>query len=213
MKILSHIAQNTPAWTKWREGGLGASDASSITSGSGKHMALYMLKTGQMPESALVNDFENYWMARGHELEPVARLAYEEQVKDFVEPVCVEHDDYPWLRASLDGLSSDGTIPIEIKCCGKEKHGRAVKTKTISPAHWPQCQHILLVTGAPFLHYFAFDGEEGVIVVVKADLPYQGKYLERAEYFWDCVTNRTPPTLEKALRASIQRAERQEAIG
>ena len=54
-------------------------------------------------------------LQRGRELERPARRAYEQQVGIQMEPLCLVHDQLEWMRASLDGLSFDGSV-LEIKC-------------------------------------------------------------------------------------------------
>ena len=61
-------------------------------------------------------------MQRGKTLEPLARRAYVSHTSIDVEPVCVQSLAYPWMRASLDGLSADGRRVVEIKCPGEKDH-------------------------------------------------------------------------------------------
>src|SRR6185312_6266798 len=56
-------------------------------------------------------------------------------------------------------------------------------------------QHALFVTGAVMLHYWSFDGEEGVLVPVEPDAAYQAELFEKEQAFWWSVVNRTPPEI------------------
>jgi len=204
MKIVEGIEQDTELWHEWRRGGLGASDSKAVASGSESiRKALWAVKTGAMPESAFQDHFADYWRDRGKELEPAARAMLQSYTGKWIEPALAYHEEHQWLRASLDGIDDSG-IPYEIKCPGKIKHNRALGG-SVPSEYFHQNQHALLVTGAPCLGYWSFDGEDGVLIEVLPDLEYQRKYLERAKHFWAMVESRTEPSIEAALRASINR--------
>ena len=106
------MKQNTKEWLKWRSQGIGASDAPIIMERSPwkTPYKLWLEKTtGQ-------SDFQgNEATERGHALEDSARQCAEKQLSRLFLPHCKEHKKYPWMRASLDGLSMDKEI-LEIKC-------------------------------------------------------------------------------------------------
>lgn len=210
MKYGPSFAQGSPKWAEWRLDGIGASDAAAIAGLSASYLtmtALWKLKTRELPESALTNPFMAEWRERGNALEPAARAAYELHVGDWVEPCLVVHPEHDWLRASLDGLSSDEMVPLEIKCPGKTKHATALAGKMPSE-YYPQCQHALMVTGLPLLHYWSFDGEAGALVKVKADPEYQAKLFQRERFFWECVQSGIPPDVSVCLQASLKKPRR-----
>ena len=198
------MTQGDAAWHRWRLQGVGSSDAADICSGSGKHLGLYKVKIGEIPESALGSPFMQEWRDRGHQMEPIARAAYEAHTGIWNEPRLVMHDTFDWMRASLDGLSYDDQIVLEIKCPGKIKHQKALAGK-IPAEYVPQTQHQLMVTGCSMLHYWSFDGEAGVLVEVLPDLDYQVKLFEREGFFWEAVQARIPPDLSVCLRAGLKR--------
>lgn len=107
-------------------------------------------------------------------------------------PVCVQHEGYPWLRASLDGWNAERKIPLEIKCPGRKDHFVALGGR-IPDKYLPQIQHILMVTGARELHYFSYDGQNGVIVIVEADADYQQRLFEAELTFWNSVQSGIAP--------------------
>lgn len=208
VRIIPNIAQNTPEWDEYRLHGIGSSDAGAIV-GASKYMnamALYRIKVGEMPETALENPFTAYWRDRGQALEPEARERYQFEVGWPVRPAMVVHDRYDWMRASLDGLGDvlPCIIPVEIKCPGKGKLAEVAKEKVPSE-WWPQCQHVLMVTEANFLHLYVYDGKEGKLLTVFPDLEYQAKLLEREKWFWGLVQAKVPPDLEAMLAGSIKR--------
>jgi predicted phage-related endonuclease len=133
---------------------------------------------------------------RGRELEAEARRAYIRKTGIPMTPVCVQHERYSWLRASLDGWNADQKIPLEVKCPGRKDHLEAL-TGRVPGKYIPQVQHILMVTGAKELHYFSYDGQDGVTVVVAADPAYQKRLFEAELAFWNSVQAGTPPFSEQ----------------
>jgi len=181
-------------WHEWRKQGLGASDAPVIM-GISPYKTRYQLweeKTGLADHSA-----GNWATKRGNEMEPRARADYEMRNNIEMPVAFVEHKDYPFIRASLDGYNEHESIILEIKCPGKEDHQTAVDGK-VPVKYWPQVQHQLLVTGANELHYYSFSDDRGVIVVVRADVDYCTKLVAELSSFWNLVTAKTPPELSDA---------------
>jgi putative phage-type endonuclease len=181
MPRIERIWQNTPQWLVWRRGGVGSSDAPAIMGESPFASArrLWQLKTGRSAEPG-----ETPAMRRGRRLEPAARRAYEAATGAPIEPVCLAHDRLEWMRASLDGLSFDGAIALEIKCpINSRDHATALRGEP--PRHYyAQLQHQLEVSGADELHYWSFNGAQGVLVRVRPDRAYIGRLIEAEERFW-----------------------------
>ena len=151
-------------------------------------MTLWRIKVGEVTD-----DRQTDAMRRGIELEPIARAAYEARTGHVVEPALAIHPEFEWMRASLDGLSFDGDLAVEIKCPGRSSHNEA-KEGHVPEVYFSQCQHILFVTGAARLDYWSFDGREGVLVPVEPDHAYQLLLLEKEQAFWELVKTRTPPS-------------------
>ena len=129
MPKIERLQQNTLDCQRWRQQGLGASDAPVIMGEAAfkTPRMLWLIKTGRMQEDA-----PGPAARRGRELEHRAREAYEQEVGIQMEPLCLVHDELEWMRASLDGLSFDGTIVLEIKCpmnvapCGRRVVDRSL---------------------------------------------------------------------------------------
>jgi putative phage-type endonuclease len=187
---MSQMQQGSPEWHSWRLGGIGGSDAPIVMGVSPwmDLMTLWRIKTGEI----VVEDRPNEAMLRGIELEPVARAAYEAATGNIVEPALAIHPEFDWLRASLDGLSFDGDLAIEVKCPGRSSHNEA-KEGRVPDVYWPQVQHCLLACGAKRLDYWSFDGTDGVLVPVEPDAAYQLLLLEKEMAFWELVKSKTPP--------------------
>jgi putative phage-type endonuclease len=112
MPRIERFHQNTPEWHRWRMRGIGASDAPVIMGAPFKTArTLWSIKTGRMQEEP-----SGPAARRGHELEHFARRAYERQTGIQMEPLCLVHAELEWMRASLDGLSFDGSTLVE--ACG-----------------------------------------------------------------------------------------------
>lgn len=189
MKILN-LNQYGPDWLKWRQAGIGGSDAPTITGDSPFISGEQLLRSKREGNAKVIK--ENYRMKRGKKLEPLARIKYMELTGVRVRPVCVTHDKYPWLRASLDGLSYDPPYTVlEIKCPSNFNHETALSGDI--PAHYiPQCQHMLLVTEAPVLHYFSYTDsprfkpeEQFALVRVNPDREYMDWLLSKEKAWWE----------------------------
>ena len=124
MPKIERLHQNTPEWHRWRLHGIGASDAPVIMGDAvfKTPRMLWSIKTGRTGENA-----PGPAARRGRELEMLARRAYERQVDIQMEPLCLVHDELEWMRASLDGLSFDGSTVLEIKCPISERDRMAAR--------------------------------------------------------------------------------------
>lgn len=194
MKTL-RLDQGSLEWLTWRRGGVGGSDAAAI------------LGVGPFPDATRERVFgekiglgpaleSNFATRRGHRLEPIARELYEVRTGCRAPAVCVEHDDAPWMRVSLDGLCSDrlgetaAQWILELKCPNWKVHELALADIVVD-YYRPQCQWQLLVTGLDRLDFVSFnDGrrfgveDQLAIVPVEADAEMQGRLLYECERFW-----------------------------
>lgn len=191
--------QGSPEWLLWRQGGLGGSDAASILNvapvywqnanraallayKASHHGRGYERKTDKNKSAA---------MMRGTLMEPIARQAYRERTGNDVEPDCGIHDVHDFLRASFDGLNKAGDLVVEIKCVNSDDHAQALAG--LVPSHyWPQVQHLLLVSGAPRLHYWSYskakrfaEKDLQALVPVRPSPEYQKYLLEEEVKFWN----------------------------
>lgn len=195
MAIRYELSQGSPEWLKWREDGIGGSEAGSVM-GVNPYCDAYELwqrKLGLLPPVEV-----NEAMERGHKLEPEAREIFELETGLIMNPACYVHDDYSFVRSSLDGISVDERILLEIKCPGLKNHIEALSGK-IKPYYYAQMQHQLLTTGAELCYYFSYtdllevDGWTSPPIEVRRDEEYIKRLLEREQKFWDCVLTETPP--------------------
>jgi len=145
-------------------------------------------KTGRMQEGA-----PGPAARRGRELERLARQAYERELGIQMEPLCLVHDELEWMRASLDGLSFDGTIVLEIKCPINLRDQGAAREGSVPPHYYAQLQHQLEVSRAQELHYWSFDGRAGSLVRVRPDRDYLKRLLKAEAAFWRLVRENVWP--------------------
>ena len=191
MKIVD-LQQNTPEWLKWRVQHVTATDAPKILNkdrwcGIHDH---WMKKMGFIePEPA------NEAMTRGSELEPIARGLLCEQLQIDFEPMVIESSDYPWMGASLDGISLSHSYICEIKCMKISKHLN-VTENSIDPCHYAQMQHQLACTNAKLVYYASYHPDAEVKLIVVPIYPFK-EYIENLiekekEFFFETMCNMEP---------------------
>ena len=137
----------------------------------------------------------NFAMMRGTQLEPQARAAYEQLTGHVMQPLVLVDGDY---SASLDGMTLDASLIVEIKCPVKGKDSDLWKQvcdgKMPEHYYW-QVQHQLMVSGANVAHLYVFDGKEGVLLEQVAK-PADWLVLRDAwDRFVQQLGSNTPPAL------------------
>lgn len=190
MYTVIDVVQGSLEWLSWRNNGIGASDAPIIMGDSPwtTPYELWRMKRGELVRTA------NAAMRRGTEMELEARLAYEDKTGNIMQPICVQSIDNTWMRASLDGLSFDGDLALEIKCPGAEDHAVAMDGE-VPEKYDAQLAHTLMLTGAKSMHYWSYDGKEGALIVVFADPDYAKLLVERETAFHQSIVSGIPPKL------------------
>jgi predicted phage-related endonuclease len=131
-------------------------------------------------------------MERGKRAEPVARSAYEAYRGISAPPACLQHPEYEWMRASVDGLCVDRELVVEIKNPGSQDHEIARESR-IPAKYYPQIQHILAVSTAKTCDYWSYRNREGILVVVSRNEAYISDLIEKEWRFWKCVRDGVPP--------------------
>ena len=199
MKFLN-LNQGSEEWKEWRKSVVTATDAPIIVGASPYKTPhfLYMQKKGLIPP-----DMENDCMKRGSLLEPEARHFYESEKLCVMEPVVVIHDEHDFLAASLDGLSSDRSVILEIKCNGKANHNLAKKGEICELHKW-QMQHQMMVCDVSRCDYLSFDGSKGVIISYKRDEVMIKRLMKASFDFFICLQTDTEPEL---MPADLERLE------
>jgi len=178
------LDQGSGIWLKWRNEGIGASDASTIMGENrfkSRQELLYEKRNG-------INEPPNVAMKEGTRLEPEARRAYQEETSHKVEPLCVESIEFPWLRASPDGISSQRDILVEIKC-GVSAMRRAHQG-VIPEYYYGQIQHQLMITGLATIDYWCYRPENGgILLECERDDSYIDELFETELKFYKAMTS------------------------
>lgn len=188
------VKQGSPDWHGFRSLGFGGSEA-NIIAGHSKYqnvVDLWEFKSGIREREDIVNDA----MQHGIDTEPEARLRFEQATGLKMTPKCFEHHEFPFIRASLDGITDNNQIVLEIKC--PTRLGIHMKTVrgTMPDYYYPQVQHQLFVTGAKsacFWSYMKTTG--GFMLEVKPNESYLKELVRREIKLWECVQTRTMPSV------------------
>lgn len=175
------IDQGSKAWLDWRNQGIGASDAPTIMGENPWKTPEKLLEEKCFGKS----EFASAAMNRGVELEPEARRAFESKVGISVLPECLQSLGLDWLRASLDGLASDGSVAVEIKC-GESVYRQSIASGKVPQYYVGQLQHILAVTGLQTVHFYCYlPRRQSVHVCMARDENYITKMLKLEALFWE----------------------------
>ncbi|MCB1089436.1 MAG: YqaJ viral recombinase family protein [Verrucomicrobiae bacterium] len=178
------LEQGTREWLDWRNGGIGGSDASTIMGENRFESAAGLLAQKCGPAMA---GRMNAAMARGVALEPEARAFYNKTLSVISEPQCVQSLEYEWLRASLDGITPDGSRAVEIKC-GRSAYETTARTGCPPGYYYGQFQHLMAVTGLNSIDYCCyFPPGRPIITTVERNQSYIDDLLRKEEAFWKRV--------------------------
>lgn len=111
------LIQGTEGWLEWRRSGIGASDIAAIIGISPFKTAMdvYEEKLGLTSSKD-----PNPYMLRGQMYEEEARNEFTSKYGGSYEPICCQHDQHPYIIASLDGYDRKTKIILEIKIPGKK---------------------------------------------------------------------------------------------
>jgi len=186
---MSHRVQGSDAWHEWRRTHVTASRISAIMGEDPWSTPMDVYK--EMVEGTRKEPTES--MKRGILMEPHARASYEALTGLAVDPLVVEHAKHNWMGASLDGITFDNKIIVEIKCPGKETFEK-IKREGIPRHYWIQMQaQMFCCPTATKGHFFAFTEYDHYLETVYPDPFFHEQMLEKCEAFLECLVNKTPP--------------------
>lgn len=182
--------QDDATYLEWRRHGLGASDAATVLNMNPWKSAtkLWAQKIGLIPE-----DPENEKMREGKRLESEAIDLYEIQsgIKMLRKTRPFLHKKYPFLFASMDGISFDYEHAVEVKCsynCWSD-----ACSGIISKYYICQMQHQMMCLDLDKMDYCAYwDGACKIWPVLRDD-EFIEKMIEAELSFYECMKNKTPP--------------------
>lgn len=154
--IIHNVKQNSEEWDNLRRGKFTASmfgDLFAAKSTDRYEKSIFKIAFERITGEA-VETYSNEWMQRGHELEPLARDAYEVATFNIVDDAgfCELSE---WVGCSPDGLVSiDGMI--EIKCPAYNTFIRYINAGTLPSTYLYQVHGQMYVTGRKWVDFVAF---------------------------------------------------------
>lgn len=184
----SCIEQGTKEWLQLRKTKITATDAAII-------LNMNPWKTRRQLYDEKISDV-NYspmtpQMQRGIDLEPMARFEFTIMTGVHVNPAVFVKD---WQMASVDGISEDGSLLVEIKCPGSTAHNLALQGK-VPEYYYPQLQHQMHVCGLSKMVYFSYDGSNGALVFIDRDQEFIDKMNVAEKEFYECILSGNSPSL------------------
>lgn len=200
MKFVNH-EQGTPAWLEWREQGIGASESAALFGKSPyfTKRELWLTKKKIIP-AWFIDQGNDYIFDKGHEFEEKMRAEYFAMTGQQFKPVCIQHPEYPFIIASLDGLFGDTSF--EAKLVSTEVKNRIAQQGTdgIPEEHFIQMQNQFLASDGDLKKcvYFAHDlTGEAVVVEVFPDVPFMQILKNELIDFDNSLKNNQEPPMTK----------------
>lgn len=148
------IIQGTEDWHKIRYGKIGGSTSKGLLVDS--DTLLDEILSSRLEAFELDDDsYVNSDMARGNELEPLARQRVSEYTGlDFLECGWLQCEDVSILGISPDGITKDLRFACEIKCPSAKKHTNTIRAGVTPLDHVNQVVHNFTVNPTLEVLYF-----------------------------------------------------------
>jgi len=156
--VFHDIPQNEEIWFDMRAGKLTSSKLGVVMANYGKAFGepakkyAVSIAIEQITGRAIPSNYTNEHMERGHQQEPLARMAYEDQT--FSEVTNGGFYDLGFVGCSTDGFVDDGVI--EIKSVIDSVHFANVSRCNVDPAYKWQCIGNMKFTGRPWLDFISY---------------------------------------------------------
>jgi predicted phage-related endonuclease len=179
MKTTHALKQGSPEWDQFRLEHFGASEAGAML---GESLTTNRTELLHAKATGIAKEFSRFVREKvldyGHEVEALARPHVEALIGEDLYPVTCSDGV---LSASCDGLTMAEDIAFEHKQWS-ERIAAMVKAGEVPPEHMPQCQQVLMVTGAEKLIFVVSDGTPDKMVYVWA-LP-DPEWFDRLRAGW-----------------------------
>lgn len=195
---VQNIQQNTSEWIEFRKSHIGASEASAIM-GINPWETPYQCwarKMGLLESKPITQA-----MQKGMDLEQKARIEFEAWTGIKTKPVVLKHRDIHYMIASLDGISNNADIILEIKCPNETTHEMA-RNKKIPDYYMAQIQHQIEVSGIDDAYYATYRNGEMNIVEVERDEEIIDRILESQSDFYRRMTEFDAPDVKHKVESS-----------
>ena len=158
-----NIKQGTPEWHELKKGRFSATNGSAIGN-AGKGLATLITEKALDYVFGSEPTVANYYMAKGNECEPIARMLYELEYNSVQEVGFVELNE--WVGCSPDGLVGDDGL-VEIKWYNRNKFLIYTKEGKIDSSHLWQMQFQMFVTGRQWCDYVVYNDCFDRIIVTR----------------------------------------------
>lgn len=158
------------SWLEWRHTGIGSSDASIIMGVSKFKTRNELLLEKALPFKG--DKEQTYIQKRGDWIEKIVRDLFNKNKSEDTKYASVncESDEFPFMRASLDGLQGDNKRFMEVKLLssitryklesGDKTPGlelwELVDDGKIPEQYYPQVQHQMMVTGLDLCNFAGY---------------------------------------------------------
>jgi len=162
--IIHNIKQNTPEWLAVRLGKFTASQAQAIASAGKGLETLVFKKVAEILTDKAEEGYKNFDMERGHELEAMARGAYELETGSVVKEVGFCELDKQ-SGCSPDGLVGDRGL-VEIKCPSNKVFVEYLYSGKIDTGYMWQMQMQMYVTDRAWCDYAVFNDNFLNLIVI-----------------------------------------------
>ncbi len=198
MKVID-LQQRTPKWHQWRNSGVSASEA-IVVLGQCPYKTPYRLYTEKKGLTLPDNQDANPFVQRGIRLEMAARQSFEKRHDTLLLPVCAESEEFPFLRASFDGLDDDG-IPTELKVPMevnfREAQQLGVDSKVYKRYYYQVQQQILVAdTDRGYLSFYLDGKEPPLDFLIERDEQVVDGLVFKAREFFECLEKNQPPVTD-----------------
>lgn len=181
------VEQRSNNWHALRSVSIGGSDAPVIMGASP-----WMTIDGLLQEKVgLGKDrFVSSAMQWGIDNEDIARQAVSMCTNIDFTPKVIQNKKYPWMIASLDGLSDCGTIALEVKCLRSTSpdYDRCMAGE-VPKKYWIQCQHIMMCGGFDKMFFFTFGEENYKLLVLHKDIDFCDLLLNKEIEFLEKIND------------------------
>lgn len=201
MPLVLDLAQGSPEWLAHRQKGIGASELANVLEENpykgGSAFDLWLLKRG------LRTVEDNDAMRHGRENEELARQAYIAQTAIDVRPIVFQHNDFPWIFASLDGWNEELRHIVEIKSPKSSDLFRRALEGDIPRYYAIQMVHQIMVAEAWGCDFWVWNAasQKGVLVPFPIGQPLQILDGMTVEEYWYVVAL---PALEEFWRRVVE---------
>lgn len=197
MKVV-RFTQGSSEWLSWRKNGIGASDI-SVLMGSNPYLTplqLWEMKCGYREEDKI-----NEAMQHGIDTEPIARKWLNDNHKLNLTPLCIEDNEFNYMRASLDAYDEKSNLIAEIKCPVSEKTlDKAREYQTIHKYWYHQMQWQMMLTNPKRALCALWDYRHNNCITIEmfGNSKLHEDMKERAKQFWRQVqSGKAPVTQDK----------------